>query len=172
MTINYEFSEKEITKLREELKKSRRSPGKMNETDCSIVVNTLKKKKKIESEKTTMLLITMIAQSGGTNKSAGANIEYRIGDDILSAAEIKTTIKEVNNKATFRQFCRSMQQEIGQMATKLEIEGDLSLQMKSAIPDASMEEMCWCSNFQTNNPNCPPRVRDWLKTNQETRFNK
>ena len=33
-------------------------------------------------------------------------------------------------------------------------------------------EKVWCSNFQTQNPNCPENIKKWLVENFRSRFNR
>nr|YP_009476639.1 hypothetical protein StoMt_p003 [Storeatula sp. CCMP1868]AVM81132.1 hypothetical protein StoMt_p003 [Storeatula sp. CCMP1868] len=169
--MNLDFKPQNLQNLKEEIKNTKKVPGKLSRAKCETVIQALMKKKKIEKLDIVMGLISIIAQSGGTNKSAGTNLEHSIKNHTLNAGEIKATIKEIEPKATFRQFCREMQNEIQAYAQELEIEGDLSMQARNDMPEVSMVEATWCSNFQTDNPCCPKKIREWLKTNQQNRFN-
>jgi hypothetical protein len=63
-----------------------------------------------------------------------------------------------------------MRDEIYSIADLLGEEGDLASQMRLVYPNISKSEAIWCSNFQTTNPKCPDRVRQWLAQNYSNRF--
>jgi len=95
-------------------------------------------------------------------------MEYE--DSSLSASELLNIIRSVEKKGTNRQLARTLCKEIFQIAEILEIEGDLANQMQLSYPNMSKDELVWCSNFQTKNPDCPELVRKWLVKNYRERF--
>merc|ERR1712224_774217 len=114
----------------------------------------------------------IVLQRGGTNKGAGNATAYTIGDFNMTAQSLQSVVTSVKKGATNRQLARALSNEIAQIALSLDIEGDLSNQMRYTYPDITSAEAVWCSNFQTTNPNCPERVREWLVNNYKSRFNR
>ena len=51
-------------------------------------------------------------------------------------------------------------------------EGNLSRTIKLELKNLSKEDLVWASDFQTYNPNCPSRVKNWLVKNYKERFRK
>ena len=73
---------------------------------------------------------------------------------------------------TNRQFAKAIANDKAKISLFLEIEGDLSNQIKYEYPNLPLEEAVWCSNFQTTNSNCPAKIRNWLVKNYRNRFNR
>jgi hypothetical protein len=48
--------------------------------------------------------------------------------------------------------------------------GNLARTMKLEMKNVTHEEAVWASDFQTYNPECPDRVRNWLVKNYRSRF--
>jgi len=145
-----------------------------NVLDVETVKNiVLKIQTNLKCEETdALVLITGVLQRGGTNKGAGNATAYTIGDFNMTAQSLQSVVTSVKKGATNRQLARALSNEIAQIALSLDIEGDLSNQMRYTYPDITSAEAVWCSNFQTTNPNCPERVREWLVNNYKSRFNR
>jgi len=144
----------------------------LTEEICLKIIKEVENKKNLNSETETLILITGLLQRGGSNKSAGNSITYEFEGKTLTAQELQGIIKSIQKNATNRQLSRSLANEIAEIALSLGIEGDLANQMRYEVPDLTLEEAAWCSNFQTQNMNCPDRVRNWLVNNYKSRFNK
>lgn len=50
-----------------------------------------------------------------------------------------------------------MADDIVEFAKVMEEEGDLAKQIKLQYSDLKIDDLVWCSNFQTKNPNCPKK---------------
>mmetsp|Transcript_12518 Transcript_12518/g.32319 ORF Transcript_12518/g.32319 Transcript_12518/m.32319 type:complete len:213 (-) Transcript_12518:555-1193(-) len=131
------------------------------------IIGIITKKKNVDSE-VAMVLITGLAQSGGANKNS--NCSYKALDATLSAHELLQAIQTVQKEGTNRQFFRCIRDQIAEIATALEEEGDLAGQLRLEMPTATLEEAVWCSSFQTTNPKCPENTRKWLVHNHQKRF--
>ncbi len=167
----YKIDLSEIESVNLQNERDMRTTSSLSDQAASDVVGLVIKKKKC-TETMALLLITGLLQKGGTNKSAGSNTSFSFGDYSLNAQELQNIVLSVNNKATNRQLARTLCNEIAQIAQAVNIEGDLANQMKYDHPDLTSTEAAWCSNFQTTNPNCPSKVRDWLVNNYKNRFNR
>jgi len=144
----------------------------LNEETCLEIIQKIKDKKKLGSDTEVLILITGLLQKGGSNRSAGNSIKYEFDGESLTAQELQGIITETQKNATNRQLARTLADEIAEIAVCLGIEGDLANQMRYEIPDITSDEAAWCSNFQTQNTNCPDRVRNWLVNNYKSRFNR
>lgn len=143
----------------------------LSESTCNEILDMLKKKYEFDDAEV-YVAVTVILQRGGTNKGAGSTAKFTLRDKSLTAQDLQKIINIFKKKATNRQFARAIANEIAQVAIQLNIEGDLANQMKFEFPDLTQKEAAWCSNFQTTNPQCPERVRNWLVQNYKHRFRK
>ena len=143
----------------------------LSESICDEILDKLKKKYQFDDAEV-YVAITVILQRSGTNKGAGNTAKVTLRDKNLTAQDLQNTINVIKKNATNRQFARALANEIAQVALQLNIEGDLANQMRFEFPDLTQEEAVWCSNFQTTNPQCPERVRNWLVQNYKHRFRK
>jgi hypothetical protein len=164
-----QFSEIETVNLQNE--QNLRTTSSLSNEAAAEVVSAIVKKKDC-TETIALLLITGVVQKGGTNKSAGSNTSFTCGDLSLNAQELQNIVSSVSKKGTNRQLARTLCNEIAQVALAANVEGDLANQMRYDHPDLSTTEAIWCSNFQTTNPDCPSKVREWLVNNYKSRFNR
>ncbi len=154
---------------------SRRNVKNLNNFSTEIVEKIIENvitNLKLEESETAWILITGVLQLGGSNQKAGNSISFTLGAHTLTAQQLNNIIKKTTKNGTNRQLARSIADEVAQIATSLNIPGDLHSQMALEYPDISETDKVWCSNFQTQNPNCPDLVRDWLVKNYKSRFNK
>ena len=133
----------------------------------SIVVNL-----KLNEDETAWILITGVLQLGGSNQKAGNSVSFTVSEYTLTSQQLNNAIKKITKNGTNRQLARSISNEVAQIALALNIPGDLHSQMALECPNLSETEKVWCSNFQTQNPNCPDNVREWLVANYKSRFNR
>jgi hypothetical protein len=143
--------------------------GNINRVKCFKIIEKVRTKKKFESQEIAMAMITGLVQNGGSNKSAGNTIFERNGLT-LSSNEFHSCIIEFEKNGTIRQFARTMADDVIEFARAMEEEGDLAKQIKLQYSDLNIEDLIWCSNFQTKNPNCPKKIKNWLVENYNKRF--
>jgi hypothetical protein len=117
-----------------------------------------------------MILISGLVQNGGSNRNATGSVTYSWKDKSLSATELQIATTKVSKNSTTRKFCRTMTDDIYTISEILGEEGDLSKQIRLVFPNITKTETIWCSNFQTTNPRCTDRVRNWLAQNYSNRF--
>lgn len=175
MDINYS----NIEALRSTSTTESRITGSMSEANIKAVVREVGRVKNIN--KTTnnvteidtdkaLALIAGLCQAGGTNRSAGGNVQYNLGTIQLTAVEFQKICQEFGGRGTARQFARTLCNEIHRIAEIFGIEGDLARQMLLDVPTMTTDMKIWCSNFQSENPSCPEEVRNWLKEDRKRRF--
>lgn len=143
----------------------------LDERTTDVIIEEIMEKKNC-AETEALMLLSGLLQKGGTNKSAGNSTKFIIGDMSLTAQELQNILNEKKRGATNRQLARALADEIAEISLVLNIEGDLSNQMRYDFPELTLTEAVWCSNFQTTNPNCPENVRHWLVKNYKSRFNR
>lgn len=113
----------------------------------------------------------IIMQKGGANQRTGSETTIRYGDSTVTTRMIRKACAD--NKMTPRQLARAMGDEIMSMMMALgdeRLEGNMAKRYRRDYPDATLEERLWASDFQTYNPQCPERVRQWLVNDYRDRF--
>ena len=172
MEFNKNELQEEIGKLTGENKAHAvgRSMGSLSEDVAAKVVEEIKRKKNIEKTSIALALITGLAQNGGSNVGAGTSVQYALGSHTLTSGELKFILNDIQKGATIRQLCRTLRDTLAEIAIMLKEHGDLSQQMRLEDPSMTETEACWCSSFQTGNPNCPEKIRRWLTNNYNSRF--
>lgn len=161
----------DIEKVRELLSKSKKEASRnqpvASKALCRNIVETVAKAKKIDVT-LTFAIIAGLMQVGGANANAISRVSYSIGNVTISGEEFATVCRR--SKITTRQFSKCMANEIHEIAVELSEPGDLARQMRLEVPNLSMDDQIWCANFQTENPDCPDTVRNWLVHNFNSRF--
>ena len=172
-TIIYsKYDLNKIQQMATNIKKNYYKTTFIDENVITKIVEETKEKFKLSSKEEALILITGLLQKGGSNKNAANSVKFVYDNSTLSAKEFKSIIQKIKKNMTIRQFAKYFANDIAKVSLLLELEGDLSNQMKYEYPNLTMEEAVWCSNFQTTNPNCPPKIRNWLVKNYRNRFNR
>lgn len=142
----------------------------LSKTVCYKIVEKVAEAIGAPDSEIALVLIAGLAQIGGANKSALGTAVFHAEGYSLTAKTLLNVIATISRGSTIRQLCRGLSEEIITIARELELEGDLAVQMKLTYPTLTLEETVWCSNFQSQNPECPELVRDWLIKNRQERF--
>lgn len=151
---------------------SSRQESQLSKEESITILNNLKEEKKLPSIENALVLVTGLAQVGGSNSNANVNAKFTHNGVTITAMELKNSIKKITKNGTIRQLCRALADEIAEIAMAMKLEGDLARTMRQEHSEITPEEAIWCSNFQTNNPNCPDKVKEFLKDNYRKRFPK
>lgn len=149
-----------------------RTTTKITEETTNKIITKIQENLKLDNPNIAWILVTGIMQRGGSNNQALNQVQFEYDGTILSAADLNKIIRSIDKKITPRQFARTNATLIAECAIELEIPGDLHAQMCLEYPDLSEVEKAWCSNFQTQNSDCPETVRMWLVENYYKRFKK
>lgn len=144
----------------------------LNKVIVNKIIEETRRKVKMKSKEETLLLIVGILQKGGSNKNALHWISFTYKNTTLSAKEFDLVLSKITKNTTVWQFAWFIANDIAKIALLLEMEGDLSNQIKYEYPTLSIKELVWCSSFQTTNPKCPSKIRNWLVKNYWNRFNR
>ena len=173
-----------IAKANEEIKKkpenainivqsSRTGNGSASRRTCEAVVTAIcqEMEKRSISETETVLGIAILLQKGGTSpKQPDSNsVQFKTGKLTLQ------TIRKhcINNNISTRQLARGICQEIAELLIAVgeeAPEGNLAKNYKMEMGKITWEEAIWASDFQTYNPKCPERVKNWLRKDYKEKF--
>ena len=171
------IKDSELKKFKEALSSNNltnKNSGYLEQGKIIQVLDTIAKEKNLPADsKHTMALalVTGLGQNGASNRSVGT-ISYEINNVTITNIELKEYLAKADKNATMRQFFRSIRDDVHTMAVHLNEVGDLSKLMLRDFPNATNDELIWCSNFQTGNTNCPANVREFLDKNAKERFQK
>jgi hypothetical protein len=122
-----------------------------------------------ESDLATMVIL----QKGGTSRRMSGSKQFKCGHTTVTLSTIREVCK--CHKITVRQLARSIRDEIIHTVLSIDdpdLEGNLAKKFCRACPNATQEEKYWASDFQTDNTECPERVREWLTRDHTSRFDK
>ena len=117
-----------------------------------------------------MIAISLICQRGGTNQNTSGKITVTLNDQVFTATQLQNSCKQ--NGCTPRQLARTLNNEIFAVSSAYGEKGDLAAQYAKQNPNMTSEDAIWCSNFQSENPDCPGEVREWLLEDYRKRFNR
>jgi hypothetical protein len=112
-TINLETLKEEIF----ETKQSTRPTAELSRETCIKILQTIKEKKGLKNLNQALILVTSLAQNGGTNRNAGSTISFSAFGKNLSVSDLRSYMHTCGqNNSTIRQFCRGIANEIAQTA--------------------------------------------------------
>lgn len=135
------------------------------------IIEETRKKINAKSREEALIIIAGLMQKGGSNKNAVKRIHFTYINLTLSAREFEVILSKIVKDVTPWQFAWFIANDLAKVALILEIEGDLSNQIKYEYPSLPLKDLVWCSSFQTTNPRCPSKIRNWLVKNYRNRFN-
>ena len=175
LNVNYDLNK--IIELHNDLKKTTKKSNSKNlnkftQKEVEQILDLITEKLTITDNNITLILVAGVLQLGGSNQKSGNAVSYNLGEYSLSSQQLNNFIKKIVKNGTNRQLARTIADEIAEIALAINIPGDLHTQMLLEYPNSSDIEKVWCSNFQTQNPNCPENVRKWLVENFRSRFNR
>jgi hypothetical protein len=142
----------------------------MTNEECSKFLTYIKTKCGFENKKDAMIAIEGLCQLGATNRNAGRAIIYTWKNKLITSEQLWAAFSNSKRQSTPRQFARGCATTIGKIAVQLDEPWDLARQMKMDNPEITRYEECWCSTFQSANPNCPAVTRFRLRDNFRKRF--
>lgn len=145
----------------------------LTELQAKEVVAIFAEKQKISINQS-LTVITLLFQSGGTNKSCDGNLLIRIFGKEFKLANLRKVLAECKLKAGERKLARFLANDIATIALELEIPGNLAKQIQRDYPQRkfTMEETVWLSEFQVDNPKCPEESRQLISDTFKNRKNK
>ena len=118
--------------------------------------------------------ICMLLQTGGSNASCTGNHTYQFENSFFKLADLPADVKDVTgNSSSMRKVARAFSNRIFSTACVLGEPGNLYRKIQRMNPDITFEndDIDWCSDFQSNNPNCPERIRNLINKSFSTNTN-
>ena len=111
-----------------------------------------------------LAVLAVFFQQGGTARSADGNMSVEIFGKSIKLAMVRHCLKGVNFAKGERKLARSFANEIAEIATVLELPGNLSNKIvrNNLDREFTMEEKVWLSDFQSDNENCPADLRQLI----------
>lgn len=109
-----------------------------------------------------------LLQRGGTSPRMNPESTITVGEITIKKSHITKACEKY--RITPRQLARSMAQIIAAYCITHQIPGNQSKGYRLYNIAATPQQLAYASDFQTNNPNCPPEVKEWLIQNFNSRF--
>jgi hypothetical protein len=130
--------------------------GKVDE-----ILTTIKKNYDLQTIEEAITIIAILFQQGGTARGCDGNMSISIFDQTIKLADIRKILKQHSCNKSERKLARSLATEIFEIAHVMEIPGNLNTKIQKTNLEAtySLEEKVWMSDFQSENPDCPVRIR-------------
>ena len=129
-----------IQQMATNIKKNYQKTVLIDSNTIDKVIEEIKQKFKLSSKEEAMILITGLLQKGGSNKNALNSVKFTYDNNTLSAKEFQDTIHKIKKNITSRQFAKVIANDIAKVGLLLELEGDLSNQMRYEYPNLTVEE--------------------------------
>jgi hypothetical protein len=103
----------------------------------------------------------MLFQQGGTARSCDGNMSVTFMDVTVKLADVRKVLKENSCNKSERKLARTLANEIHEIASILEIPGNLYQKIQKQNLDTvfNTEQKVWLSDFQSDNENCPVELR-------------
>jgi hypothetical protein len=130
--------------------------GKVNE-----ILETLKKNYELETIEEAITIIAILFQQGGTARSCDGNMSITIFNQTVKLADIRKILKQHSCNKSEKKLARSIATEIFEISQSMGIPGNLhtKIQKSNLEISYSMDEKVWMSDFQSENPDCPVKIR-------------
>jgi hypothetical protein len=125
-----------------------------------------------------LVVIALLFQSGGTNRSCDGNLQVNVFGKEIKLASLRKSLAECKLKACERKLARALATKIATISKELGIAGNLSKKISRSLPDRefTLEQQVWLSEFQVDNQDCPESLRklifEALKTRKPAGKNK
>lgn len=117
-------------------------------------------------------------QAGGINNSKRSNVKITVGSISFESKKINSQIIKHCRSVTPRQVAKIFANQILRCAIKYNIPGNAYIYITRHYPqllnvdNRNEHEKYWCSDFQTDNPECPEYIRTALKARYNDKFGK
>jgi hypothetical protein len=138
--VQSKYDLNKIQQIAINIKKNYKTSNQIDEKITDKIIEEIKDRLKVESKEEALVLVTGVLQKGGSNKNALNSVKFEHNNKILSAQELQQVVNKIQKNLTNRQFARAIANDIAKISLLLEIEGDLSNQIKYEYPNLSIEE--------------------------------
>lgn len=171
-TLNQEF----IKKLKEE--KNRFVPARTSilpKVKVDEILEKITKDFSLNTRDEAVSVLAALFQQGGTARGCDGNMSITMFDQSIKLADIRKILKHHSCNKSERKLARSLATEIFTISQILEITGNLysKIQKQNLETEYLMDEKIWMSDFQSENPDCPTKIRTLiLSTFEKKKDNK
>lgn len=159
------FTTEFITELKNEKHKFVPSRGsKLPEGKVEEILKTIMKEYEFTREKAISVL-AILFQQGGTARGCDGNMSTEVFGKNVKLVDIRKILKQHSCNKSERKLARALASEIFEIANVMEINGNLysKIQKNNMEASYSVEEKVWLSDFQSENPDCPIRMRTLIQ---------
>lgn len=113
-------------------------------------------------------------QAGGTNKNKRSNVRISVAGCGFESKKINEYIAKHCKEFTPRQFAVFFRNDIFKLSKIHDITGNAYVSLRRNYPDTitdtNQDEKYWASDFQIDNPACPPLIRQGLQRRYNDKF--
>jgi len=175
--MNYKIDETELLKAVKHYEGQISVPRepKLTDAETQLAMKTLTEELKLPSDKETLIVLTILFQKGGTARQCDGNLEAKIGDKTVKLAQIRSSLKNCRLPKSERKLARSVASILQQIAEVYNIPGNLA-SVISSRPDfegqLNDKDKTWLSDFQSGNPDCPEKLRQYINKHFSNLTNK
>lgn len=154
------------------------SAGEAKEEVCRNVMFRVQKEatgkdKVLPTPPMVFMATALLCQKGATSPRTPGSMKVTIGRHTFTTDMLRKSCSA--EKITTRQFARGQKTHIANWLLSQgdsAPDGNLARTMALELKNITKAEAVWASDFQTYNPECPTRVRNWLVKNYRARFRK
>lgn len=142
--------------------------GARSSTLSNVAVNgileSIKKKYQLNDLGESVTILAFLFQGGGTARSCDGNMVVTVFDKEVKLGDIRKILKEAKCNRAERKLARSLANDIYEISAILELNGNLykKVQRTHLEQEFTSEERAWLSDFQSDNVNCPIRLRNLI----------
>jgi hypothetical protein len=117
------------------------------------------------------VVIAILFQSGGTNRSCDGNLQTTFKDKTIKLAYLRKALATCKLKNNERKLARALADDIALIAEALNIPGNLYSSIQRLNPEIIIDPKMsvWLSDFQANNNNCPAQAKTLINNFFEKR---
>lgn len=144
--------------------------GTLDKPACRAAITNLANKYAITKNEA-FTAAALICLRGGTSSNAQNNLSVHTpSGKNVTLGELKAAVNSASRNASVRRFARGMADSINKVAIAYDQVGNLSKAIRREFPEISKNELYYCSDFNTENPNCPHDIRVILIQDSKNRF--
>lgn len=115
----------------------------------------------------------IILNQGGTSPRAQKSIFAKVGPARITLDMVTKSLRKVEgNTATLRKLARSFGTRAQEVSKEMGVKGNLANKLIQMDPLLTDDELYWAADFQSNNTDCPSKVRDLLHRYYEENIKK
>jgi len=109
-------------------------------------------------------MVAVLFQQGGTARGCDGNMSITIFNQTLKLADIRKILKQHSCNKSERKLARSLANEIFEISKVMGIPGNLHTKIQKINLEVpySMDEKVWMSDFQSENLDCPAKIRSLI----------